>query len=476
MFDSLKLLLSTITVRDIIDIVINSYILFRIYVLFYGTALFRALIGIVILFVCQRVSSNFGLVMTSYVIQGIITIALFVLVIAFRHEIRGILQTRNIGDIFWRLSKKRIDKSSYQDIIDAVFSLSRKRIGALIVIPGKYSVSPFVTGGTNINSLISEELLETIFMSKGPLHDGAVLVDKNRITRAGVVLPLSEEEELPSYYGTRHRAALGLSEVCDALVIVVSEERGEVSIAHEREIFPIQDKKDLKLLLDSHLGNIAKEKIDKQYLRFGIASILCFLVVTGVWFTFTRGQTTFSSIEVPVEIIKKAPDIDIVSTSPNNVKLTLSGPRVILRSINVNDIDLIVKIKDEKPGTYIYDITSKNLSLPPGIKIVKLDPSRVTIKLDRIITKIIPVQVNWVGKLNPDILITKCVVSPKAVKLRGPRSLLNSLSTVYTEPVTVDNITKSGELITRIHLNPSLHVIGMGYDITVKYEVKKKSQ
>jgi uncharacterized protein (TIGR00159 family) len=476
MLNSLKLFFSTITIRDIVDIFINSYILFRIYVLFYGTALFRSLIGIAILFICQRLSSNIGLIMTSYIIQGIITIALFILVIAFRHEIRGILQTRNISDIFWRLTRRRVDKSKYQDIIDAVFSLSEKKVGALVVIPGRHSVGPFVSGGVKLESLISQELIETLFMSRGPLHDGAILIEQNRIKRAGVVLPLSlsEKVDLPSFYGMRHRAALSLSEVCDALIIVVSEERGTISIAHGMEIFPIHDKKDLKLILDSHYGSVEERKINRQYLRFSIAAIMCFLIVTGVWFTFTRGQTTFSSIKVPIEIIKKSPDIEIVNASPNNVKLTLSGPRVILRSVNVNDINLFVKVKEEKPGTYVYDLTAKNLSLPPGINILKLNPSKITIKLDKIITKILPVQVNWVGKLNPDILIKKCTPIPAKVKLRGPESILSSISTVYTEPIKVDGIKASGEVISRLQIDPSIKVEDMGYEVRVRYWVERR--
>ncbi len=93
--------------------------------------------------------------------------------------------------------------------------------------------------------------------------------------------------------------------------------------------------------------------------RTHLLPLFVFFIISGVWFTFTRGQTSFASLSVPVEIMKKSSDIDIVSTSPNSVKLTLSGPRVILRSINENDIDLYVRVKDQEPGTYLYDITEK---------------------------------------------------------------------------------------------------------------------
>ncbi|GAB6162174.1 diadenylate cyclase CdaA [Desulfothermus naphthae] len=471
----LNVILSTITLKDILDILINSYILFRIYVLFYGTAIFRVLIGVVLLFICQRLSSYAGLIMTSYILQGIITVALFVIIIGFRHELRGILQTKKIGDIFWRVKIRRVKKSHLYDVIGSVFSLSEKKVGALIVIPGKNSVNPFISGGVKIDSLISKELIESIFMSKGPLHDGAIVLEDGKIQKAGVILPLSEREDLPPYYGTRHRAALGLSEVCDALVILVSEERGSVSIAISGEIFQIYDNKDLDLILNSHLGDRVKNKSKKGYISYSFAAIMCFFIVTGVWFTFTRGETSIASLNIPVEIMKGSSNIDIVTTTPNTIKLTLTGPRVILRSINKNDIDLFLKVKDQEPGTYLYDITEKNISLPPGIKIVKIEPSRIKIKLDKIVSKLLPIQVDWAGKLPKDILIPDVKVVPDKVHIIGPKTLLDSISTIYTEKVKVDNINKSGKINVELKINPALKIKEQSHKIKIKYIVKKRN-
>ncbi len=475
MFNQIKSLISTITFRDILDILINSYLLFRIYVLFYGTTLFRSLIGIVFLFLCQRITFNYGLIMSSYLLQGITTVALFILVIGFRNEIRGILRLKSIGDIFWKLKKTNIDKSIYNPIIEAVFNLAKKRVGALIVIPGKNNVAPFITNGTQIASPVSVEMLETIFMSKGPLHDGAVIIDGNKIARAGALLPLSERQDIPYYFGTRHRAALGLSEVCDALVIVVSEERGVVSLAHGSEIFSVSDKKDLLFLLESHLGEVTGDVSKKGYLNYGVVALLCFMLVSSAWFTFTRGKTSFSSFEVPIEIIKRDSNMEIVSASPNKFKIILSGPQVIMRTININDINLFLKINDNKPGNYVYNITEKNLSLPPGIKLVKINPSSISVKLDKIIEKDFDIQVNWVGKIDPNLLITKCIVSPPKVKIQGPQTILEKMSTIYTEPISVDNIQESGEIEARLDLPPNIKMVNKNNQIVdIKYLVERR--
>ncbi len=466
---------SSITWRDVLDVAINTYLLFRIYVLFYGTKLLRALIGIVLLVGLQRVSAYFGLVMTSFVLQGVVAVALFVLIIAFRNEIRAILQVKRLSDLLWSLRRIRIDRSSETQIIDSVFSLAQDGIGAIVVLPGRHSVESFIHGGVEIDSSLSQELVESLFRSRGPLHDGAIIVNKDRIKRAGAILPLSERRDLPSFYGTRHRAALGLSEVCDALVLVVSEERGEVSLAVGGEIFPVSSKEELRFLLESHLGGVEKGKVNGEYIRFVLAGVFCLVVVSGIWFTLTRGQTTFSSYTVPIEFIKQDKEMEIINTSANSVKVTLSGPRVILRSLDINDINLFVRLRDKRPGIYIYDLTAKNLSLPPGLKIIRIDPHRIRVKLDRIVEKTLPLQVNWVGRLRPDILIPWCRIYPLTVVVKGPQSILTSMSTLYTEPVPVDDIDESGEIVTRLSLPASsLKVVGRGYRVRVEYGVKKK--
>ncbi len=472
---NVEVFLSSLTWRDVLDVLINTYLLFRIYVLFYGSKLLRALIGIVILVGLQRISAYFGLVMTSFVLQGVVAIALFILIIAFRNEIRAVLQVKRVRDLLWTLRRIRIDRSSQSDIIESVFSLAAERVGAIIVLPGRHTVESFVHGGVEIDCSLSQEMIETLFKSRGPLHDGAIIVTKGRIKRAGAILPLSERRDIPSHYGTRHRAALGLSEVCDALILVVSEERGEVSLAHGGEIFPVGSKEELKFLLETHLGGVEKEKVNREYVRLAIAGAFCFIVVSGIWFTLTRGQTTFSSYNVPIEFIKRDKDTEIINTSANSVKVTLSGPRVILRSLDVNDINLFIRLREKKPGIYIYDLTAKNLSLPPGLKLIRIDPHRIRVKLDRIVEKTLPVQVDWVGKLRPDILIPWCKVYPSTVMLKGPQSLLSSMSTIYTESVPVDDIEEAGEIVTRISLpSPSLKIIGRGYRATVEYGVTKK--
>ena len=135
-----------------------------------------------------------------------------------------------------------------------MFALAAERTGALIVIARRDSLKELTSGGIAMGADMSPEILTAIFQKYSPVHDGAVLIEANRISRAGVVLPLTQRDAIPAEYGTRHRAAMGMAERCDALVVVVSEERGEVTLMHGRQIVPVADAADLLNLLQSLLA------------------------------------------------------------------------------------------------------------------------------------------------------------------------------------------------------------------------------
>jgi DNA integrity scanning protein DisA with diadenylate cyclase activity len=179
-----------------------------------------------------------GLILTAYVLQGIGAASLIVAVVIFRDEIR-----RGLGRAsplrWWRERRRaRRDGAAGGDpppiwgaLADGLFELARKRIGALVVVPRRDPIAEHVTGGVRIDAAISTPLLEAIFHTGSPVHDGAAVIDGERVGTCAAFLPLSSQPELPDRYGTRHRAAVGISERCDAIALCVSEQRGEISLA-----------------------------------------------------------------------------------------------------------------------------------------------------------------------------------------------------------------------------------------------------
>ena len=252
--------------QDIVDILLNSYILFRLYVLFRGTTTFRVLVGIAFLWFFQRTAFALGLVMTSWAIQGITAAGALIVIVVFRNEIRSVFKTTNLKTILWG-SPGKTSETPVQIIVDSIFALAGKRIGSLIVLPGKENLDEMVQEGIPWQGLVSREMLMSIFWMGNPVHDGAIIIKGDRVVNVGVILPLSKREDLPLNYGTRHRAAAGIAEQTDALVLLASEERGEVVVAKGQQLTTVRNPDDLERMLWDHLGKPVEEDEQQKLYR-----------------------------------------------------------------------------------------------------------------------------------------------------------------------------------------------------------------
>jgi len=463
--------------QDVIDIALNSYILFRLYVLFRGTAVLRVMMAIVFMLFVQRLASVLGLIVTSWVIQGITAAAAFLIIVIFRNEIRTVLQAKNLKAILWGLPE-RSAQTPVESIADAVYEMSRQRTGALIVVPGKEDLEELIHSGIPWNGRLSKEMLLSIFYHGNPVHDGAAVIRGDRVEMVGAVLPLSNRTDLPSYYGTRHRAGIGLAEQSDALVIVVSEERGTVLIAKGTDIRVVKQKDEFIRLVNDHLGLYleAGQRPRKERLELSIAGLISVILISAIWFSFTRGLETFTSLDVPIQYINRDPKMEIIDTSANAIKLNLSGPSSLIKSLKPSQIKVTIDLASAKEGQNTLSITPGNIEIPRGVHLRGIKPQVVEVTLDTLITKDLFVQVNWVGKLPRDMLISAVEVSPKTVKVVGPKHILSSITTVYTQPVRVDNIKKSGHLLTQLALSPPMLKLASEStdNITVHYITKRR--
>jgi len=246
--DNLQFLISSLRWQDIVDIGLVSYILLRFYVLFRGTNAFRVLIGMILLWFFQQVAVSMGLIVTSWVVQGVVAVGAIIIIVIFRNEIRNVLLARNIKSIFWDFSAKTVI-SAIETIVQSVHEMAQHKCGALLVFPGKEDLEEVVQGGIPWKGAISKEMIMSIFWPDNPVHDGAAVIQGNQINQVAAILPLSRRDDLPSYYGTRHRAALGLAEATDALVIAVSEERGDVVVARGSQLKIVKQKRRLGQIL-----------------------------------------------------------------------------------------------------------------------------------------------------------------------------------------------------------------------------------
>ncbi len=465
--------------QDVVDIAFISYILFRLYILFRGTYVSRVIAGLAVIWCVQKVAQYLGLILTSWIMQDIIAVAALIIIIIFRNEIRSVLQAKNIRAIFWSVPRKA-EETPLEVTIESVFRLAKHKTGALIVFPGKEDIDDVVRGGIVLNGDVSKEIITSIFKTQSPVHDGAVIIRKGRVYKMGTILPLSRQEDLPSYYGTRHRAALGLAEVCDALVIVVSEERGDITVAYEGRITDIKDRFVLSGQLERHLGVLPKHSDEQsgERLHTLVAALVSVLFVIVVWFSFSRGFESMMTLEIPVEYTKRAPRMEILETSVNTVHLKLSGSGSLIRSTRPEQVHVKLNLENAVAGRNTFTITGEHVSLPPGVILKQVDPQVIEVSLDAIGVRELPVQVDWAGHLADDLVLTQVAVTPPTVKVSGGLRILKDLGTLYTEKVSLDGIAGSGSLRVNLVLNQASMRLGPGakQKVELHYRTDKRTE
>ena len=223
--------LSTIGVADILDILIVALLIYRVIILVRRTNSYNIARGLIIFLVMLWVSGMFKLTMINYVLRRAVEIGAIALLIIFQPELRRFLERMGRSLSQGRVASSSEIESVIMQTIIACNDLSASKTGALIIFERKVKLDEIVVTGTIINSDVNAELLKNLFFNKAPLHDGAVIIRDGRIAAAGCVLPLTKSTNLSKDLGMRHRAGIGMSEQSDALVVIVSEETGAISVA-----------------------------------------------------------------------------------------------------------------------------------------------------------------------------------------------------------------------------------------------------
>lgn len=225
-------------IDDIIDILLVSYIIYKLLILVRGTRAIQLLKGIMIIVVAWLLSIYFELKTLQWLMSQAFTYGVLAIIIIFQPELRRALEKLGSGRFFLRSihPEEQIISHTVDEIIKVVSYLSKRRIGSLIVIERETGLTDYIESGTPLNALVSAELLINIFIPNTPLHDGAVIIRKDQIMAAGCYLPLSENPYISKELGTRHRAAIGMTEISDAISVIVSEETGHISISINGQI------------------------------------------------------------------------------------------------------------------------------------------------------------------------------------------------------------------------------------------------
>ncbi|MEG0798139.1 MAG: diadenylate cyclase CdaA [Acidaminococcaceae bacterium] len=244
-------IIKTITILDLMDIIVVTYFLYRLYQMLKNTRAASLVKGLLVLLLATLASKWLNLHVINWLLEKSMTVVMVALPVVFQPELRRALEQIGRGKLFRKSTI--LDEQEVEMMLEAVAesasTMARRKIGALIVFERETGLNDYIETGVQIDALVSTELFMNIFIPNTPLHDGAVIIRGNRIVAASCLLPLTDARNLSQELGTRHRAALGLSEQSDALVLVVSEETGTISLARSGSLQRYLTEEDVKDLL-----------------------------------------------------------------------------------------------------------------------------------------------------------------------------------------------------------------------------------
>jgi uncharacterized protein (TIGR00159 family) len=260
---SLHILFLSFGITDAIDIFLVAIILYLVYNLVRGTTAINIFLGLAFIYVAYIVVRAFELKLLGSVLGKFVNVGVIAIMVVFQQEIRKFLLYIGSNEFLKNRNWKNLltfsntlQNDLYLDIkevSEACFNMSDTKTGALIIVSRRSDLKFYIQSGTPIDSLVNSKVIENIFFKNSPLHDGAVIIKENRVVAARCVLPVTEKENFPAHYGMRHRAAVGVTEVSDAIAITVSEQTGAVSLTVGGEINANVNKEKLEYLLEKNL-------------------------------------------------------------------------------------------------------------------------------------------------------------------------------------------------------------------------------
>ena len=379
-------IIANLRIQDLLDILFLTVLAYHLYLWFRGTKAFKALIGLFALGVIFTMAQTWGLFLTTWVFQILWQVLVILLIILFQSEIRQALEKfdplRTLG-----LRKTAQPGQWTQGLSDAVFALAERKLGALIIIERSERVEECVTSGQTLESKPTPELLTSIFQKESPLHDGAILIKEGRIQLVACYLPLSSEEGLPKEWGTRHRAAMGLSERCDASMVVVSEERGEVTLIVDRKVFhPATPGVMSQMLLDAlrpapRESVPWKEKIRPLFLNQWKAKYGTLLLVLVFWLLLAGQQDFEVAFAVPLEVRNVPAAMKIAEPLDPKVRIRVRGLRKDASVLSEKNVHAELDLSPAATGRRSFALTRDLFMLPnERVYIVNIEPAQITFR------------------------------------------------------------------------------------------------
>ena len=456
---SLGSLTQNFYLADFFDVIIVTLLLYSAVLLFKQTRSLPALIGIGMLVMLYIVAQIFSLYLTSLALQSFFAVFLVVLVVIFQEELRRFFEFIAAWSTRNHVIKSIIPGSSgMSELLQAIARLAHEKKGALVILSGQEIIERHLEGGKTLDGLISEELILSIFDPTSPGHDGAMIIEKNRIVEFGAHLPLSTNFKEIGKHGTRHSAAVGIAECSDALAIVVSEEQGTISIAQAGKLKTLKNVEELELALNRFL----KEKFPEETYHWfesvlkknSFEKIVSLVIAIVLWFLVAFPAETVQRDFIFSTSFRNLPENLVVeSIEPKEVTVALAGrgERAFDR-IDINTLEIAIDGNLIGPGTNNIALNETMVVRPLNLSIVKINPPTLQLRVKKYRIVDLPVAVTLRGKPAKGY-VANPIVSPKTISLLIPESETAPQS-IATEAVDITGFTQTQTFSPKLIIPP----------------------
>lgn len=464
-----------VRIADLFDIGVISVCIYSAIVWFRRTTSRSVVIGVLLLTIVYFLARTFDLTMTSLLFQTVFAVLLVALVVVFQEEIRRAFERVAIWGSF-RDRRRFAILPGIDALLEGISTLASNPTGALLVIRGQEPLDRHVEGGIPLYGRFSKPLLYSIFDPHSPGHDGAMLIEGDRVSKFGAHLPLSKNLAEIGTLGTRHAAALGMSECSDAFVIAVSEERGTIAVAENGRLKTVQSVAELKDRMERFyterfrpVAESGRRRPFKQNARIKLLSLL--LACVG-WYLFAyRSETIQRTFIVPIEHRNLPEGWYLEGPKPLEATVTLSGSSRAFGLLNPGSLILSLDLAKIREGPQQVWVTEEQLKKPANLSVYRIDPNALTLEAHPTEVVPVPVEPQTTGTLPPTLRLTRLKVFPETVRVRLLQSS-GGLERIPTDPVDLSQISQTTLLRTRLALPEHVRLAeGNSLDVQVTVEV-----
>lgn len=373
--------------RSILDILIVAILVFLVLTLIRKTRAMPMFIGVIFLGVVYLLSVFLKLQLTQSIFNSLLSGLLIILAVVFQKELRRFFEFIGLMGLKRRLFAPA--ESTVKTIVQAIRYLAERRIGALLIFPGHENIYRHLDGGVLLNGRLSLPLLLSIFDPSSPGHDGAAIIENDNIRRFAAHLPMADNIEAVKKFGTRHRAALGLAERTDAFAVIVSEEKGTISIAYNKQLTTLADDTELELRLRKFFEQtFPKEKISsyQKWFRANFVRIIASLLISfTLWLIFTfQISVVQKTLTAPIEFKNLGNEYIVDNYTPNEISVIFSGLDRDFNTIDEQNLKTVIDLSNLQPGWHKVDIQNSSINFPSSLSLIKIDPNNIRIHIAKL--------------------------------------------------------------------------------------------